>query len=84
VIDCCAHGFVAARSRARIHTVLVDAGEHRRTVGIDDALGPAVGRSTEVVGEAGADWSSALLSTVGVGTTRMWVAGRGGNYWRSF
>lgn len=54
VLDGCAHGVQATGTDARVGAALVHAGQVGRTVGTAEALGPAVGRTAEVVRQAGA------------------------------
>ena len=47
-----AAGIYAAQARARVHALAVDARPVRRAVRVDHALGPAVGRRADHLGQA--------------------------------
>ena len=70
VTDDAAHGIVAARTGARVSAALVDAGQIRRTVRVDDALGPAVGRVADHAGLAAALGVAAHHLALRVGSAR--------------
>lgn len=69
-----AHGVVGTRSWAGIPALLVDAGQVRGAVRIDDTLWPAVGRRSSVVGQADAGGGSESVVALRVGTTGRGVA----------
>ena len=71
VCDDAAFGVGTARSGTRVDALHVDTGSAAEAVAVDDALGPAVGRHADHVGQAGA------LSAIAVGLARgVWPAGR--------
>lgn len=67
-------GVEAARAFARVAAALGDARLVRRTVRVDDALGPAVGRRAKVVGQARARRAVADGTALGVQAARRRIA----------
>lgn len=70
VLDDRAHGVQAAGADAWIGAALVHTGQVRRAVGTAEALGPAVGRTAEVVGQTGACRRTADIDAFRVGSAR--------------
>lgn len=72
MVDDLTGGAVAAHSGAWVHTLVVDTGAVARTVGTDDALGPAAGGHgrTREPGDALTHCHSVRHSALGVGATR--------------
>lgn len=78
VVGDLASGVVATDTRARVHTLLVDAGSQLVAVRADDTLWPTCRGDALVGGEAGAHTHSVDLPVLTVRATRVRVA------WRSF
>ena len=74
VVVCIAVGVLPAGARARVHALLVVAGQVLRAVAVGAALWPAVGRSPPVLGQAGAGGGVVLNPAGGVGPARGRVA----------
>jgi len=60
VVNCIADGIHSTSSLARIQTLLPDASLVRRALAVDEALGVAVGGSSEVPLLAAADYPGSL------------------------
>lgn len=82
VVSDIALGTQSARVGAGVITLLVDARLRQVTLGIDYALGPAVGRHAHVVLQAGAHGLAVDLSALTIGAARRWFAWVLLNYWR--
>ena len=72
VIDCRTASVVTAGSDTGVATLLSYAGLAGRTLGVQDTLGPAVGRNSYEAGQAGAG-----LVTIDFSTLSIWATGRG-------
>ena len=76
MVDDPALGVEAAHPGARVYAVLVDAGQRTRAVAVHHALRPAARvRVTEVLRSAATDAGAAADPGIGIGSTRIRIAG---------
>ena len=74
MIDNIAFGIGSTCSWTGVSTLLLVTGLGQGTLGAQQTLGSAVGGSSEISLEAGADWPRALWPAFTVGSTWIWVA----------
>lgn len=85
VVDNFAFSIGSTGSWTRINTLLLDTSLGQSTLRAEQTLRPAVGRSTKVSLETGADRSGTLRSALTVGSTRIrvaWIIINRSNRWR--
>ena len=75
MVDHLALSIGSAGPRAGVHTLLLDTGHGQWTLRAEETLRPAVGRTSEISLQAGADRSGALRAALTVGTTGVRSAG---------
>ena len=84
MIDHLAFSIGSTGARTGVYTLLLDTGHGQWTLRAEETLWPAVGRTSEISLQTGADRSGSLRAALTVGTTGVRGAGINldGNHWK--